>query len=118
MDAGGRRARMMRGSAVVKGATRMITRKTIVMFSACVVLATAYPQAAQRWGTGPVPRNGVCFYRDTNFRGDYFCADTGEDIDRMPSGMNDRISSIRLFGRAEVTVFQDVRFGGRSSRFT
>jgi hypothetical protein len=30
--------------------------------------------------------------------------------------MNDKISSIRVFGRADVTVFQDVRFSGRSVR--
>ncbi len=31
--------------------------------------------------------------------------------------MNDKISSIRIFGNASVTVFQDSRFEGRSSRF-
>jgi hypothetical protein len=31
--------------------------------------------------------------------------------------MNDRISSIRTFGRVEVRVFQDSRFEGRSARF-
>jgi hypothetical protein len=32
--------------------------------------------------------------------------------------MNDQISSIRVFGDAEVTVFQDRRFEGRSTRFS
>jgi hypothetical protein len=31
--------------------------------------------------------------------------------------MNDEISSMRIFGSAEVTLFKDVRFQGRSSRF-
>jgi hypothetical protein len=31
--------------------------------------------------------------------------------------MNDQITSIQIFGRAEVTVFQDSRFEGRSTRF-
>jgi hypothetical protein len=28
---------------------------------------------AQRFGRLPQPRAGACFYRDANFRGDYFC---------------------------------------------
>jgi hypothetical protein len=35
----------------------------------------------------------------------------------MPSGLNDRISSIRTFGDAEVTVFRNPGFSGRSTRF-
>jgi hypothetical protein len=31
--------------------------------------------------------------------------------------MNDKISSLRIVGRAEVTVFRDVRFEGNSTRF-
>ena len=31
--------------------------------------------------------------------------------------MNDAVSSIRVFGRAEVVVFRDVRFNGGSTRF-
>jgi hypothetical protein len=31
--------------------------------------------------------------------------------------MNDKITSIRIFGRAEVIVFKDIRFDGGSSRF-
>jgi len=36
----------------------------------------------------------------------------------MPSGMNDRISSIRLLGASEVTVFKDNDMRGRSAFFT
>jgi hypothetical protein len=34
----------------------------------------------------------------------------------MPSGANDRISSIRIFGRADVRVYRDTRFRGESLR--
>jgi hypothetical protein len=34
----------------------------------------------------------------------------------MPSGANDRVSSIRIFGRADVRVFRDTRFRGESLR--
>jgi hypothetical protein len=76
------------------------------------------PLAAQpRWGRPRAPRDGACFYRDPNFSGDYFCAAVGDDISSMPSGMNDKISSIRTFGNVEVEVFQDVMYRGRSERF-
>jgi len=57
-------------------------------------------------------RNQVCFYTDENFRGDSFCANLGERVRNVGERFNDRISSIRIFGRAEVTVFDDENFGG------
>jgi hypothetical protein len=77
------------------------------------------PQAADaqpRWGRSGTPRSGACFYRDFNFRGDYFCAAPGEHIAFLTGGMNDQISSIRTFGDTEVTLFQDPRFRGRWTR--
>ena len=35
----------------------------------------------------------------------------------MPSGSNDRVSSIRVLGRTEVTVYADQRFRGASLQF-
>jgi hypothetical protein len=72
---------------------------------------------AQSWGRPDSPRTGACFYRDANFKGDYFCANAGRDYSSLPSGMNDQISSIRMFGGADVTIFQDSRFNGRSREF-
>ena len=95
----------------------MTTGKAIMLFAGSLVLATSSSVMAQGWGAGPTPRQGVCFYRDPNFRGEYFCAGAGEDRNRVPSGMNDRISSIRVFGRVEVIVFKDVNHEGRSTRF-
>jgi hypothetical protein len=84
------------------------------------VLAVSIPAVASaqlRWGRPAVPRDGACFYRDAGFRGDYFCVRAGEDLSWVPGGLNDEISSIRTFGRAEVTVYRDRRFSGRSERF-
>jgi len=69
------------------------------------------------WGRGPVPRQGACFYEDSNFRGDYFCVDRGDSFRSMPSGFNDRISSIRVFGGG-VSLYRDDDFRGRSTRVT
>jgi hypothetical protein len=91
--------------------------RSAVVFAGLAVLATSSAAMAQRWGREGVPRDGVCFYKDPNFNGDYFCARSGDSLTSVPDGMNDRISSVKIFGRTEVTVFKDVRFAGRSSRF-
>jgi hypothetical protein len=87
------------------------------LIGALVVSIPAVASAQPRWGRPTVPRDGACFYRDAGFRGDYFCVRAGEDLPWVPGGLNDEISSIRTFGRAEVTVFRDRRFSGRSERF-
>jgi hypothetical protein len=91
-----------------------------IMMAALMGAALGAPSmaAAQyNWGHGSEPKSGVCFYKDPEFRGEYFCARDGENERDMPRGMNDKISSVRIFGNASVTVFQDSRFEGRSSRF-
>lgn len=88
-----------------------------VLFSGSLVLGAPSTVIAQRWGHESFPRDGVCFFKDPHFRGEYFCAGAGDSVRAVPDDMNDRISSIRIYGRAEVTVFRDVRFSGDSSRF-
>jgi hypothetical protein len=95
----------------------MATPRKILLVVCFALVAASSPAFAQRWGQGNFPREGACFYKDPNFRGDYFCVGSGDDFGAVPEGMNDRISSLRLFGRVEVTVFKDVRFAGRSERF-
>jgi hypothetical protein len=96
----------------------MTNRQLILLLAAgVVVLAASSTASAQQWGRDRFPRDGVCFFKDPNFNGEYFCAASGDSFSAVPDGMNDKISSIRVFGRAEVTVFQDVRFSGRSVRF-
>ncbi len=81
------------------------------------LLAASSPAIAQRWGREATPASGVCFYNDANYRGEYFCVRPGDSVSRMPGDMNDRISSIRIFGDVDVTVFRDVDFNGGSRRF-
>src|SRR5205809_6443141 len=92
-------------------------RKHTVLLAVCAIVATASAASAQRWGRDRSPRDGACFYKDPNFKGEYFCVASGDEYNTMPEDMNDKISSIRIFGRAEVIVFRDVRFDGQSSRF-
>lgn len=68
------------------------------------------------WGRGPQPNRGACFYRDREFRGDYFCMSAGEEFRSLPS-MRDDISSVRVFGGARVRVYEDADFRGSSASF-
>jgi len=77
-----------------------MANRTIRALFVMAVLAVPSAAMAQRWGREPFPGNGACFFRDVEFRGEYFCLPSGEDVGRLPNEMNDAISSIRLFGRA------------------
>jgi Peptidase inhibitor family I36 len=88
-----------------------------VLAGAFIASVPAMASAQLRWGRPTVPRDGACFYRDAGFRGDYFCVPSGGDLSQIPRGLNDEISSIRTFGRAEVTIYRDRRFSGRAERF-
>ncbi len=99
------------------GQRMAIGRGTAVGMWLGVFLLSALPVEAQRWGRPRQPRDGACFYQNANYRGDYFCVPAGEDLDQMPSGLNDRISSIRTFGEVEIIVFRNPGFSGRSTRF-
>ena len=68
-----------------------------------------------QWGRGPMTRNGACFFEDSGFRGRYFCVERGDSYASLPPGFNDKISSIRVFGRS-VEIFANDSFRGRSRR--
>ena len=67
------------------------------------------------WHGGNWGRGGACFYRDRNFSGNFFCLRRGEARDSLGS-LGDDISSIRVFGGARVSVFNDRDFRGGSGR--
>jgi hypothetical protein len=95
----------------------MVDGKRIVLSAIAAVVAASSTATAQRWGREGTPRDGACFYEHADYEGEYFCVKAGRDIGSLPPEMNDRISSIRIFGRADVTVFKEHRFGGSSARF-
>lgn len=71
----------------------------------------------KRWGSEAMPRNGVCFFEDSNFRGRYFCVDSNDDLGKLPRDMRDRISSLRVLGNVAAVVFKGEKFKGPSARF-
>src|SRR5512133_702840 len=75
--------------------------------------------ASAQWGNNQPrqPRDGACFYREANFGGNYFCITAGESMGSMPPGFNDRVSSIRIFGRAVVTLYENHEYSGPNQRF-
>lgn len=88
-----------------------------VVVGALLIVGVVLASAQVRWGSPAVPRAGACFYENADMRGRSFCARPGEDLSTLPGDMRDTISSIRVFGGAEVVVFSDARFRGRSARF-
>jgi len=95
-----------------------VTSRYTWLVAAAAILAASSTASAQRWGRERTPNDGACFYEDADFHGDYFCVRGGEDLSSIPDGMNDRISSVRLFGRTDVTLFKDTKYHGRSTRLT
>jgi hypothetical protein len=70
------------------------------------------------WGNGSVPRNGACFYTDSDYRGERFCLNSNERVSSVGGHYNDRISSIRIFGRARVTIYKNKNYGGSHRTYT
>jgi hypothetical protein len=95
----------------------VMTTSTLVMavMGALSLVSVADAAAQPRWGREQVPQAGACFYEDKNFEGRYFCVAPGEEVRQVPNDMRGRISSVRMVGPHEVTVFQDNDMRGRST---
>jgi len=92
----------------------MRTRFTLT--AVLLLCFTALPAIAQQWGRPSPPKVGACFYRESDFRGEYFCLKMGERWPTMPPGFNDKISSIRVFRGAVVAIFENDGFNGERMR--
>jgi len=95
----------------------MRQRISVLMSAGLVLAAVATGVAQVQWGSPMAPKTGACFYDDTNFKGRSFCAEAGQNFASLPNDMRDKISSLRVFGHARVTVFKDDRFRGAAARF-
>lgn len=87
--------------------------KCLARLLAAVALTLLTSSAWAQFGNAR-PNSGACFYTDYNFRGQSFCMNAGQEASTVPSGFNDRIRSIRVFGRAQVTYFGASLFRGNS----
>jgi len=66
------------------------------------------------WHGGSWDRGGACFYKDSQFGGGFFCLRRGERRESLGE-YGDKISSIRVFGDARVTVYDDRDFSGANA---
>ncbi len=64
-------------------------------------------------GIKPQQTAEVCYYTKSHFRGAHFCSKPGENVNRLPARWNDKISSIRVIGRASTKVCADKSLGGK-----
>jgi hypothetical protein len=65
-------------------------------------------------------RNRICVYQDANFQGRSQCWDAGQGERNLgrTNGWNDQISSIRVYGRAQVELYRDADFRGERLRIS
>jgi Peptidase inhibitor family I36 len=103
------------GSTTMKKTT--MKRLPAFVLTGLSMLVLSPNASAQYWGRGASPASGACFYEDINFGGRYFCTRVGDSNPRVPSNINDEISSIRLFGDAEIAVFRDDNMRGEMRVF-
>ena len=87
------------------------------LLAVCALFIGSANAWAQNWGRPATPRSGACFYEGANFSGQYFCSNAGTTNPLINYRLNDRISSIRVFGNTEVTVYQNQDFQGPSRTF-
>ena len=58
----------------------------------------------------------VCIYKDANYQGVEECFRPGDTVSTL-QGLNGQPSSIRIYGRVSVTVYDDTNFRGHSTVF-
>ena len=98
---------------------------TALLFSGVALIAVTCGAAHDDERRGKGRGGRVTFYQDVDFRGASITLEAGDEIENLTmerfsngGGANDRISSIRIEGPIEVTVYRDSRYRGASQRFT
>jgi len=62
-----------------------------------------------------IPSRGACFFKERYYRGEYFCMTRGAGFNLMPSGFNNAISSIKVYGRVSVVIYKSENFQSDSA---
>jgi hypothetical protein len=75
--------------------------------------------SSYNFGRGQPPQQvaRVCFYEHANYEGSSFCAMEGQANARLGQTWNDKVSSIRIEGSAQVTVCEHWDYQGRCQVF-
>jgi Peptidase inhibitor family I36 len=93
-------------------------QRALVAVTVLVLSMAAVPAYAQQARDRNDAREGdrVCFYRDIEFQGPSWCYRPGDELADLRDRGNE-ISSIRIFGRAHVFVYDLEEFLGASDEF-
>jgi len=81
-------------------------------FTLVVSLLAASPAMAQGGRNGR-PADRVCVYENNNFQGWEQCFEVGDEVNDL-RGHNNAISSVRIFGNAVLTIYDNKNFGGQT----
>jgi hypothetical protein len=90
----------------------------LMVLGFCLTAGQVFAQARDR-NTRDDDRQGgdrVCFYRDIQFEGPSWCFRPGDELADLRD-RGDEISSIRIFGRVRVIVYDQDQFMGTSDEF-
>lgn len=87
-------------------------RLTFLVCAGIVLAVGVAPAAAQ----GGRDDDRVCFYRDVQYQGQAWCYRAGDELADLRDRRNE-ISSLRIFGRARVLVFDEREFQGAADEF-
>lgn len=71
------------------------------------------PAVAQGRGNDRGTADRVCVYENNNYQGWEECFEAGDEVNDLRRH-NDAISSVRIFGNAVITIFDNKNFGGQS----
>ncbi len=77
----------------------------------------AVPRMGSAGQFGRARGDQVCVYKDINYQGVEQCYSGGDEITNL-GAQSKSISSIRVYGRATVDVYEDTGFRGRTVQFT
>ena len=92
--------------------------RTLQIFAIGVVFSLTQLNAAPQFGGRQQDRNQdrVCFYKDIQYQGTEQCYRPGDEVTTLQNQRN-TISSIRIYGRVLVTVYDATSFDGHSMQF-
>jgi peptidase inhibitor family I36 len=95
-----------------------MTQRAFVAMTVLGLSMSAVPAFAQQSRERNDTRDGdrVCFYKDIEFQGPSWCYRPGDELADLRDRGNE-ISSIRIFGRARVIVYDLEEFLGASDEF-
>src|SRR5262245_21478861 len=90
--------------------------KRLLMIAAATLMVPGFLSRSEAAQFGRVERDRVCFYQDIHYRGWEKCFSPGDELSDLNRDKNS-ISSIRVYGRARVVVFDNENFNGNAAEF-